>query len=48
MCPIADPIVAPDNLPYVIKSTYLSNPIQAIALVGDKISIITGPPEGPS
>ena len=48
ICPIAAPLVAPLNLPSVISATYLSKPIPAIADVGDSISLIPGPPFGPS
>ena len=48
MWPIAAPFVAPLNLPSVISATDLSNPIPQIAEVGDNISLIPGPPFGPS
>ena len=47
-CPILAPLVAPENLPSVIKATLLSSPIPQIADVGFNISRIPGPPFGPS
>ena len=42
------PLVAPENLPSVIRATSLSRPIPAIIAVGASISLIPGPPLGPS
>ena len=47
-CPIDAPLVAPEKRPSVINATSLSSPIPAISLVGDNISLIPGPPLGPS
>ena len=47
-CPIDAPLEAPENLPSVISATVESNPIPAIAEVGLSISLIPGPPLGPS
>ena len=47
-CPIDAPLVAPLNLPSVISATDLSSPIPDIADVGESISLIPGPPFGPS
>ena len=47
-CPIEAPLVAPENLPSVISATSLSSPIPAIIAVGASISLIPGPPLGPS
>ena len=40
--------MAPLNLPSVISATDLSSPIPDIADVGESISLIPGPPLGPS
>ena len=40
--------MAPLNLPSVISATDLSSPIPDIADVGESISLIPGPPFGPS
>ena len=45
---IEAPLVAPLKRPSVIKATSLSSPIPAIAEVGFNISLIPGPPFGPS
>ena len=47
-CPIDAPLEAPENLPSVIKATLEPSPIPAIADVGLSISLIPGPPFGPS
>ena len=48
ICPIDAPLVAPENLPSVIRATSLSNPIPPNSEVGVNISLIPGPPFGPS
>ena len=47
-CPIAAPLVAPENLPSVISATEFPKPLPIIAEVGFSISLIPGPPFGPS
>ena len=47
-CPIEAPLDAPENLPSVIRATELPSHIPAIADVGLSISLIPGPPLGPS
>ena len=47
-CPIEAPLLAPENLPSVIRATVDPSPIPAIADVGLSISLIPGPPLGPS
>ena len=47
-CPIDAPLEAPENLPSVIRATVEPSPIPAIAEVGLSISLIPGPPLGPS
>ena len=42
------PLEAPENLPSVIRATVSPSPIPAIADVGFNISLIPGPPLGPS
>ena len=48
ICPTHGPRVPPENLPSVIKATESDKFIPAIAAVGDSISLIPGPPFGPS
>ena len=48
ICPIQRPLVPPENLPSVIKATCLPKPLPTIADVGESISLIPGPPFGPS
>ena len=47
-CPMDAPLDAPEKRPSVIKATELPSPIPAIAEVGFNISLIPGPPFGPS
>ena len=47
-CPMQGPLVPPEKRPSVIKATELSRPIPTSAAVGDNISLIPGPPRGPS
>ena len=47
-CPIEAPREAPEKRPSVIKATEEPSPIPAIAEVGLSISLIPGPPFGPS
>ena len=46
--PMDAPLDAPENLPSVIRATVEPSPIPAIAEVGFSISLIPGPPFGPS
>ena len=46
--PIHKPVVPPENLPSVISKTSLPNPAPLIAAVICSISLIPGPPLGPS
>ncbi len=46
--PMDAPRLAPENLPSVIRATLSPRPIPAIADVGLSISLIPGPPLGPS
>src|SRR3990172_2339904 len=48
MCPIQGPLVPPENLPSVIRATASERPIPAMAAVGESISLMPGPPFGPS
>ena len=48
MCPIEAPRLAPEKRPSVIRATLEPSPIPAIADVGLSISLIPGPPFGPS
>ena len=47
-CPIQGPLVAPENLPSVMRATDSLKPIPAIVAVGMSISGMPGPPKGPS
>ena len=47
-CPMEAPLDAPEKRPSVIKATESPSPIPAIAEVGFNISLIPGPPFGPS
>ena len=47
-CPIEAPLEAPEKRPSVINATESPSPIPAIAEVGFNISLIPGPPFGPS
>lgn len=47
-CPIQAPLEAPENLPSVIRATLDPSHIPMIADVGFNISLIPGPPFGPS
>ena len=47
-CPIHKPVVPPENLPSVINNTSLPRPAPFIAAVICSISLIPGPPLGPS
>ena len=47
-CPIDAPRLAPENHPSVIRATDEPSPIPAMADVGLSISLIPGPPLGPS
>ena len=47
-CPIDAPLEAPEKRPSVINATDEPNPIPAMADVGFNISLIPGPPFGPS
>jgi len=47
-CPIEAPRLAPEKRPSVIRATDEPSPIPAIADVGLSISLIPGPPFGPS
>ena len=46
--PIHGPLVPPENLPSVISATDSLSPIPAMVAVGESISLIPGPPLGPS
>ena len=46
--PMDAPLDAPEKRPSVIRATELPSPIPAIAEVGFNISLIPGPPFGPS
>ncbi len=48
MCPTTKPCVPPLKRPSVINATSLPSPRPMIALVGDSISRMPGPPRGPS
>ena len=47
-CPMDAPLEAPENRPSVIKATLEPKPMPAIADVGLSISLMPGPPLGPS
>ena len=47
-CPMQGPLVAPENLPSVMRATDSVKPIPAIVAVGMSISGMPGPPLGPS
>ena len=47
-CPIEAPLEAPEKRPSVINATESPSHIPAIAEVGFNISLIQGPPFGPS
>ena len=47
-CPIQAPLEAPEKRPSVIRATEEPSPIPAMADVGFNISLIPGPPFGPS
>ena len=47
-CPMLAPLEAPEKRPSVINATLEPSPIPAIAEVGFNISLIPGPPFGPS
>lgn len=46
MCPMDIPLVAPENLPSVMRAAFIPAPF--MAAVGASISCIPGPPFGPS
>src|SRR5665647_269302 len=48
ICPIDAPFETPLNRPSVISAQELSRPIPASVAVGESISLIPGPPLGPS
>ena len=47
-CPMDAPRLAPEKRPSVISATEDQSPIPAMAEVGFNISLIPGPPFGPS
>ena len=47
-CPMEAPLDAPEKRPSVIRATLSPSPMPAIAEVGFSISLMPGPPFGPS